>query len=134
MPIFEHFPVRESENPGVETPQSIQKQQQQQQQQGVKMSSNRKKAALPEITAEVESDEIEIERNEFSEAEEEEQCRNLEGLLLSREANFESEKFEETNEPSSTTEKQYTRWDEFFSKSLYNYFSQVSHSVGKVLI
>jgi hypothetical protein len=109
MPIFEHFPVRENGNPGVETPQSIQKQQQQQQQQGVKMSSNRKKAALPEITAEVESDEIEIERNEFSEAEEEEQCRNLEGLLLNREANFESEKFEETNEPSSTTEKQYTR-------------------------
>ncbi len=71
--------------------------------------NNRKKATLPEITAEVESDEIEIERNEFSEAEEEEQCRNLEGLLLNREANFESEKFEETNEPSTTTEKQYTR-------------------------
>ena len=92
MPVFEHFPVRDPNDPS-----PPQQQQQQQPLQLPRLPENKmklkKKGNSPKSEPET------VDRPEMSASQdflEEEQCRNLEGLLLSKNLeNFESSKFEE---------------------------------------
>ena len=99
MPVFEHFPVRAPNDPSSPVPSLQQQQKQQQQQlQLPRLPENKKKKWKKNGNSQKIEPETD-DRPEMSASQdfqEEEQCRNLEGLLLSKNLeNFESSKFEE---------------------------------------